>query len=128
MQQTSEPLVEHIKQTELALQRGLQAWILAGLAFMLIPGTYWGGLNLIHIAGAHAAARADRAWLQAHGHAQIFGWVGSFILGIGSYSLTKMAHVRASAIWRMWASLSLWAAGVSLRWISNHWRWEWRLM
>ena len=30
------------------------------------------------------------AWLQAHGHAQVFGWIGSFIFGIGFYSIPKL--------------------------------------
>ena len=30
------------------------------------------------------------AWIQAHGHAQVLGWIGSFILGIGFYSIPKL--------------------------------------
>jgi len=128
MVQQVEPELDNIRRTELNLQRGLQAWIFAGLAFMLLPGTYLGAWNLIAIAGRHRLAGADPAWLQAHGHAQIFGWIGSFILGIGFYSLTKMAHVPPFAVWRMWLSWSFWSLGVALRWAANLWRWQWRWM
>jgi len=114
MVQQVEPELDNIRRTELNLQRGLQAWIFAGLAFMLLPGTYLGAWNLIAIAGRHRLAGADPAWLQAHGHAQIFGWIGSFILGIGFYSLTKMAHVPPFAVWRMWLSWSFWSLGAAL--------------
>lgn len=117
-----------IKAAETALQKGLQAWILAGLGFMLLPGTFLGAWNLIFIAGEHSPGRMDPAWLQAHGHAQIFGWIGSFVLGIGFYSLTKMAHVPPFAAWRMWLSWHLWTGGVTLRWATNLWRWQWRWM
>jgi hypothetical protein len=82
---------EEIRKHELALQRAVTVWIVTGLFFMLLPGTFLGAWNLIEISGRHTAADLDPAWLQAHGHAQIFGWIGSFILGIGFYSLSKMA-------------------------------------
>lgn len=128
MEQQVERQLDGIRRTERNLQRGLQAWIVTGLAFMLLPGTYLGAWNLIAIAGRHRLAGVDPAWLQAHGHAQIFGWIGSFILGIGFYSLTKMAHVPPFAVWRMWLSWSFWTLGVALRWAVNLWRWQWRWM
>lgn len=117
---------EAIKARELSLQRMLLVWISTGLAFMLLPGTFLGVWNLIAIAGAHTAAQTDPAWIQAHGHAQIFGWIGTFILGIGFYSLTKMGRIPEFAIGRAWTSWALWTAGVALRWATNLWQWEWR--
>ncbi len=115
-----------IKARELGLQRMLMVWIVTGLAFMLLPGTFLGVWNLIVIAGAHTAAQIDPAWIQAHGHAQIFGWIGTFVLGIGFYSLTKMGRIPEFAIGRAWTSWALWSAGVALRWATNLWLWEWR--
>jgi hypothetical protein len=57
---------------------------------MLLPGTFLGVWNLIGISRLHTLESLSPAWLQAHGQAQLFGWIGSFILGIGFYSLTKM--------------------------------------
>ena len=115
-----------IKARELGLQRMLMVWIVTGLAFMLLPGTFLGVWNLIAIAGEHTAAQIDPAWIQAHGHAQIFGWIGTFILGIGFYSLTKMGRIPEFAIGRAWTSWALWTAGVALRWATNLWLWQWR--
>jgi hypothetical protein len=113
---------------ELALQRVLMVWILTGLAFMLLPGTFLGVWNLIAISGARGAARVAPEWIQAHGHAQIFGWIGSFILGIGFYSLSKMGGLGRFAVGRAWTSWAMWSAGVLLRWITNLYAWQWRLM
>jgi hypothetical protein len=112
---------------EAALQRSLIVWIVTGLAFMLLPGTFLGVWNLVSIAGEHTAASVDAAWLQAHGHAQVFGWIGTFILGIGFYSLTKMAAIPEFAVSRSWFSWALWSAGVTLRWATNLWGWHWRI-
>jgi len=72
-------------------QRLIIAYIVTGLLFMLLPGTFLGVWNLISISAQHSLATLSPEWIQAHGHAQIFGWVGSFILGIGFYSISKIA-------------------------------------
>src|SRR5690606_18896814 len=77
-------------QRETQLQRVLIAYVVAGLLFMLLPGTFLGVWNLISISSHHDLETLSPAWIQAHGHAQIFGWIGTFILGIGFYSLSKM--------------------------------------
>lgn len=120
--------IERIRDHEAALQRSVTVWVVTGLVFMLLPGTFLGAWNLIAISGQHDAARLDPAWIQAHGHAQIFGWIGSFILGIGFYSLTKMRGMARFAVSRSWMSWAIWTAGVLLRWVTNLWQWEWRWM
>jgi len=65
---------------EVRLSGMLMAYVVAGLGFMLLPGTFLGVWNLITISSHHAAGTASLAWVQAHGHAQIFGWIGTFIL------------------------------------------------
>jgi hypothetical protein len=113
---------------ESALQRALTAWIITGLAFMLIPGTFLGVWNLFAITGGRGAAPIAPAWIQAHGHAQIFGWIGSFIIGIGFYSLSKMANLAPFHVRRAWIAWALWTAGVALRWATNLYSWQWRAM
>jgi uncharacterized protein involved in response to NO len=120
--------IEAIRTHELALQRAVTVWIVTGLFFMLLPGTFLGAWNLIEITNRNTAADLDPAWLQAHGHAQIFGWIGSFILGIGFYSLSKMGGMAMFAVSRSWTSWMLWTSGVLLRWGVNLWQWEWRWM
>lgn len=70
----------------------LTLYIGTGLVFMLLPGTFLGVWNLISISSRRAALAVSPSWIQAHGHAQIFGWIGSFILGIGFYSIPKLRH------------------------------------
>lgn len=118
--------IDEIKEHEAALQRCLTVWIVTGLLFMLLPGTFLGAWNLISISDQHGAVHLDPAWIQAHGHAQIFGWIGTFILGIGFYSLSKMRGLARFAVRRAWMCWVLWTAGVGLRWATNLWRWEWR--
>lgn len=115
-----------LQQRERRAQRLLLAFITSGLIFMLLPGTFLGVWNLISISG-HKGASVSAAWIQAHGHAQIFGWIGSFILGIGFYSIPKMTGGTFRAH-RGWVALCVWSAGVLLRWLAGVYAWNWRLL
>src|SRR6516225_717055 len=75
---------------EEALSRLLMGFVTTGLFFMVFPGTFLGVWNLLQISGRESVSSISPAWLQAHGHAQVFGRVGSFILGIGFYSIPKL--------------------------------------
>ena len=103
----------------------LRAWIASGLFFMAIPGTLLGFSNLIAISSRHGLGALPQAWLEGHGHAQIFGWIGSFVLGIGFYSQPTRGR---SSINIPLVSLVLWVAGVALRWTANIYLWHWRLL
>jgi hypothetical protein len=110
---------------ELDASRMMRAWAVTGLVFMLLPGTFLGVWNLISISAARGGAGAlSPAWMQAHGHAQVFGWIGSFILGIGFFSLPRTAMPTMSRAWISWA---LWTGGVALRWATNVYLWHWRI-
>jgi uncharacterized protein involved in response to NO len=104
----------------------IEAFLVSGLVFLLLPGTFLGVWNLIGISRHEALTALSPAWLQAHGQAQVFGWVGSFILGIGFYSLTKMQSTRTFPVLRGWTAWILWTTGVALRWLGGVTGWEWR--
>ena len=89
---------------EHALARMVMAYIGTGLAFMLLPGTFLGVWNLLSISNNMLRTRSLRRGIQAHGQAQVFGWIGTFILGIGFYSIPKM---RRSQPFAMWGSVGL---------------------
>ena len=104
-QVTAEEIFARISVREQKLSRLLVFYISGGLLFMLLPGTFLGVWNLVSISGRRAAESISPAWIQAHGHALMLGRIGSFILGIGSYSdsettwriealraLVRMAH------------------------------------
>ena len=126
---TAEQVFERTKVRELRLSRLLMFYISGGLLFMLLPGTFLGVWNLISISGRRAAESISPAWIQAHGHAQVMGWIGSFILGIGYYSIPKLRHgSRPFALGMAWLSGVLWMVGVSLRWFANVYLWNWRAL
>jgi uncharacterized protein involved in response to NO len=109
-------------------QRVVTAFISSGLIFMLLPGSFLGVWNLISISQGHRAESISQAWLQAHGQAQIFGWVGSFILGIAFYSLTKMKTAKKFPVRAAWTAWALWTSGVLLRWLGGVTGDEWRVL
>lgn len=114
---------------EVQLSRLLIFYISGGLFFMLLPGTFLGVWNLISISGRRAADSISPAWIQAHGHAQVLGWIGSFILGIGYYSIPKLrGGLKPFALRRAWFSGTLWMAGVLMRWAANVYLWHWRVL
>jgi uncharacterized protein involved in response to NO len=114
---------------ELQLSRLLVFFISGGLLFMLLPGTFLGVWNLISISGRRAADSISPAWIQAHGHVQVLGWIGSFILGIGYYSIPKLrGGLKPFALRLAWFSGTLWMAGVLIRWAANVYLWHWQTL
>jgi len=113
---------------ESSLSRLLMLYISTGLIFMLLPGTFLGVWNLIAISSRRSADSVSPTWIQAHGHAQIFGWIGTFILGIGFYSIPKLRRMKSFALWTVWSSWALWTSGVTLRWLTSAYQWHWRVL
>jgi hypothetical protein len=103
----------------------LRAWIVSGLFFMALPGTLLGFSNLMAISTHHGLESLPDAWLQGHGHAQMFGWIGTFILGIGFYSQPFRGRI---AFAQQIACFVLWTSGVSMRWIASIYAWHWRTL
>src|SRR5262249_33704835 len=113
-----EETVDSTQAREATLSRLLIVYITTGLVFMLLPGTFLGVWNLIAISKHHAASFVSPGWIQAHGHAQIFGWIGTFVLGIGFYSIPKLRRMDPFALGTAWTSWGMWTLGVSLRWLA----------
>lgn len=106
----------------------LMVYITTGLVFMLFPGTFLGVWNLLAISNQRAPGSVSAAWVQAHGHAQIFGWIGTFILGIGFYSIPKLRRLHRFALSVAWTCWALWTSGVTLRWLTGVYQWQWRIL
>ena len=103
----------------------LRAWIVSGLFFMALPGTLLGFSNLVAISTHHGLSALSPAWLEGHGHAQMFGWIGSFILGIGFYSQPARGNSVLRVPFTCWV---LWTSGVAMRWTANIYGWHWRVL
>jgi len=113
---------------ETTLSRLLMLYISTGFLFMLLSGTFLGVWNLLAISSHHAADSVSAGWIQAHGHAQIFGWIGTFILGIDFYSIPKLRRLNSFALSVVWSSWALWTTGVTLRWLTSVYQWQWRTL
>lgn len=116
------------RERESAMSRLLMAFITSGLVFMLFPGTLLGVWNLLQISGSERGGFIPPSWLQAHGHAQVFGWVGSFLLGIGFYPIPKSKERASRTIQAAWVCWVLWTVGVAVRWAASVYLWEWRVL
>ncbi|MGE5056133.1 MAG: hypothetical protein ACM3WP_18380 [Acidobacteriota bacterium] len=121
-------IFEITRAREKSLSRLLIFYITTGLAFMLLPGTFLGVWNLLAISSHRAASSVSAGWVQAHGHAQIFGWIGTFILGIGFYSIPKLRRMNPFALCAAWTCWGLWTSGITLRWLTGVYLWHWRLL
>ncbi len=121
-------IMDIARERETSLSRLLMVFVSSGVVFMLLPGTFLGVWNLLQISGRESVASASPAWLQAHGHAQVFGWVGSFILGIGFHSIPKLRGASKPAFGAAWLCWAMWTLGVSVRWATNIYPWQWRLL
>src|ERR1039457_1979702 len=101
---TPEQIYAGTSACEVQLSHLLIFFISGGLLFMLLPGTFLGVWNLISISDRRAADSISPAWIQAHGHAQVLGWIGSFILGIGYYSIPKLRRSQPFAVGSAWVA------------------------
>jgi hypothetical protein len=49
-------------------------------------------------------------------------------LGIGFYSIPKLRRLNSFALSAVWSSWALWTLGVTLRWLTGVYQWEWRAL
>lgn len=68
-----------------------------GVVVILTAGAAWGALLLLRIAGNQAFTAVSIHDINAHGHAQIFGWVGLFVMGFAYQAFPRMRH---TSLWR----------------------------
>lgn len=116
------------RERETAMSKLLMAFVSSGLIFMVFPGTLLGVWNLLQISGREHAGAISPAWIQAHGHAQVFGWVGTFLLGIGFYSIPRLRDRASKVIRAAWICWGLWTVGVAVRWGATVYLWHWRML
>lgn len=87
----------------------------SALAVGLTLGFGLGLVNLWRIVAAGNYFELD-GWLkQLHGHAQIFGWIGLFIMGVAYHALPRMKMQPLRPLVAAPASLWLMLAGLTLR-------------
>ena len=92
------------------LSRLLAAFVVSSGLFALVPGI---GLGIWSLAVAPALGHSvPTAWSEAHGHAQLFGWIGSAIFGVALYTIPRLRRVPLDLrfAWVVWW---LWSGGVA---------------
>lgn len=78
----------------------------AGIAVVLSLGAVWGAYLLLLIASTGNFSSAGLHDVNAHGHAQIFGWVGLFVMGFAYQAFPRFKHTSLAC--PGWALASLW--------------------
>lgn len=69
----------------------------AGVVVVMTAGAVWGALLLLRIGFAGSFTAISIHEINAHGHAQIFGWVGLFVMGFAYQAFPRMKH---TSLWR----------------------------
>jgi hypothetical protein len=64
----------------------------AGVVVILTAGAAWGALLLLRIGLGRSFTAISIHDINAHGHAQIFGWVGLFVMGFAYQAFPRMRH------------------------------------
>ena len=67
-------------------------FFLAGIISVLTLGAVWGAYLLLRIGLTGSFSAAGLHEINAHGHAQIFGWVGLFVMGFAYQAFPRFKH------------------------------------
>jgi hypothetical protein len=82
----------------------------AGIAIALTLGAVWGAYLLLRIAYAGSFTAIGIHEVNAHGHAQIFGWVGLFVMGFAYQAFPRFKQTYLTrprlAIGTLWLMLA----------------------
>jgi hypothetical protein len=90
-------------------------FFLAGIAATLTAGAGWGALLLLRIASERSFTALSIFEVNAHGQAQIYGWVGLFVLGFTYRTLPRFRGVGLAWPHLARASFALMVAGLAVR-------------
>ncbi|HVK16166.1 MAG TPA: DUF1858 domain-containing protein [Fimbriiglobus sp.] len=85
------------------------------IAVVLTLGATWGAYLLVRIAIAGKFTAVGIHEVNAHGHAQIFGWVGLFVMGFAYQAFPRFKHTTLAHPRLAFASFWLMAVGLVAR-------------
>lgn len=89
-------------------------FFLGAIAVMLTAGASWGVWLLWSIGLNRDFFSVSLHHVNAHGHAQIFGWVGLFIMGFAYQAFPRLWHTRLAAPRLAAASFPVMVAGIAV--------------
>jgi hypothetical protein len=90
-------------------------YFIGAIAVVLTAGASWGAYLLWQIGIKGSFFGASLFDINAHGHAQIFGWVGLFIMGFACQAFPRLWHTRLAAPQAAVAAFALMMAGIAVR-------------
>jgi hypothetical protein len=111
--------IEHPKNSAPSLAARVDSiyrpYFMAGIVLILSAGATWGAYLLWQIGLSGKFTGASLHAVNAHGHAQIYGWVGLFIMGFSLQAFPRLWH---TDMWRprlAFCAYSLMVIGLILR-------------
>ena len=90
-------------------------FFLGGIAVVLTLGAVWGAYLLLRIAAAGTFSAAGLHEINAHGHAQIYGWVGLFVMGFAYQAFPRFKHTTLRFPALAWVSFGVMLGGLLVR-------------
>jgi NnrS protein/uncharacterized protein DUF542/uncharacterized protein DUF1858 len=96
-----------------------QRFFKAGIAIVLSAGALWGAVLLLRIAFSKSFTAISIHDINAHGHAQIFGWIGLFVMGFAYQAFPRFKHTTLPHPKLAVASFWLMVSGIALRVLSE---------
>jgi len=90
-------------------------FFLAGIAAVLTVGAGWGAWLLLAIAADRSFTAPSIFAVNAHGQAQIYGWVGLFVLGFAYQAFPRFRRTELQLVPLAHASFFAMTAGIAVR-------------
>jgi len=96
-------------------------FVFGSLLVALTAGFGLGVVNLTRIAMEQSYYAISGVLKQVHGHAQIFGWVGLFVIGVSLHAVPRLKMTALRPVWAARWCFGLMLGGVFLRVFSQPW-------
>jgi phosphoglycerol transferase MdoB-like AlkP superfamily enzyme len=90
-------------------------FFIAGIAVVLTAGASWGAWLLLRLGLEGSFGAISPHDVNAHGHAQIFGWIGLFVMGFAYQAFPRFKHSALRRPWLALATFPIYVSGVILR-------------
>ncbi|MCQ4575209.1 MAG: DUF1858 domain-containing protein [Candidatus Brocadiales bacterium] len=90
------------------------------ILFALTTGCLYGAGFLFYFAMSGTLSGVPRAMLEAHGHTQVYGWVGLFIMGISYFALPRFWGTPLYNVFIAGKTLIPMTIGIVLVFVSRH--------
>ncbi|HET8945700.1 MAG TPA: DUF542 domain-containing protein [Candidatus Polarisedimenticolia bacterium] len=100
---------------DLARENLYRRFLKTAILFTLTGGTALGAWALAVMALRERLGGVDRGVIQVHGHWQLFGWVGLFVVGIAYHILPRLTGVPLPSLRAAGWSYGMLASGIVLR-------------